>query len=151
MFGKIMSIPDNIMLKYFELLTDEDMDKVKEMIETNPRDAKIHLAYLIVKQYYGEEVAKKEKEEFERVFSKKELPTDIPVISVKKGKYNLVDFLFNQKLVSSKSEAKRLLSQGGVKLDSKKVEDINAILDLENQNEILIQIGKLKFVKISRV
>jgi tyrosyl-tRNA synthetase len=151
MFGKIMSIPDNIMLKYFELLTDEDMDKVKEMIKTTPRDAKMYLAYLIVKQYYGEEVAKKEKEEFERVFSKKELPTDIPVISVKKGKYNLVDFLFNQKLVSSKSEAKRLLSQGGIKLDSKKVEDINAILDLENQNEILIQIGKLKFVKISRV
>jgi tyrosyl-tRNA synthetase len=150
MFGKIMSIPDNIMLKYFELLTDEDMDKVKEMIKTNPRDAKMYLAYLIVKQYYGEEVAKKEKEEFERVFSKKELPTDIPVISVKKGKYNLVDFLFNQKLVSSKSEAKRLLSQGGVKLDSKKVEDINAVLDLENQNEILIQIGKLKFVKIVR-
>jgi tyrosyl-tRNA synthetase len=150
MFGKIMSIPDNIMLKYFELLTDEDMDKVKEMIDTTPRDAKMYLAYLIVKQYYGEEVAKKEKEEFERVFSKKELPTDIPVISVKKGKYNLVDFLFNQKLVSSKSEAKRLLSQGGIKLDSKKVEDINAVLDLENQNEILIQIGKLKFVKIVR-
>jgi tyrosyl-tRNA synthetase len=85
------------------------------------------------------------------VFSKKELPTGIPVISVKKGKYNLVDFLFNQKLVSSKSEAKRLLSQGGIKLDSKKVEDINAILDLENQNEILIQIGKLKFVRVSRV
>jgi len=148
MFGKIMSIPDNIMLKYFELLTDEDMSKVKETIETNPRDAKMYLAYLIVKQYCGEEVAKKEKEEFERVFSKKELPTDIPVISVKKGKYNLVDFLFDQKLVSSKSEAKRLLLQGGIKLDSKKVEDINAMLDLENQNEILIQIGKLKFVRV---
>jgi len=151
MFGKIMSIPDNIMLKYFELLTDEDMDKVKKMIETNPRDAKMYLGYLIVKQYYGEEVAKKEKEEFERVFSKREIPTDIPVVYVKKGKYGLVDLLFEQKLVSSKSEAKRLLSQGGIKIDSKKAEDVNLILDLENQDEILIQIGKLKFVKISRV
>ncbi len=150
MFGKIMSIPDNIMLKYFELLTDEDMQKVKEMVETNPRDAKMYLAYLIVKQYYGEEIAKKEKEEFERVFSKKELPSDIPIISVKKGRYNLIDFLVQQKLVNSKSEAKRLISQGGIKINSKKVEDVNTMLDLENQDEIFIQIGKLKFVKLTK-
>ena len=150
MFGKIMSIPDSIMLKYFELLTDEDMDKAKEMVQTNPRDAKIHLAYLIVKQYYGKEIAKKEKEEFERVFSKKELPSDIPIIYVEKRKYNLVDFLVEQKLVSSKSEAKRLIFQGGIKVNSKKVEDVNTVLDFENQKEILIQIGKLKFVKVTR-
>ncbi len=150
MFGKIMSIPDSIMLKYFDLLTDEDMDKVKEMVQTNPRDAKMYLAYLIVKQYYGEEIAKKEKEEFERVFSKKEIPSDVPVIYVEKRKYNLVDFLVEQKLVSSKSEAKRLIFQGGIKVNSKKVEDVNTVLDFENQKEILIQIGKLKFVKVTR-
>lgn len=150
MFGKIMSIPDNIMRKYFELLTDEDMATVDKMIRENPREAKSYLGYLIVKQYYGEEVAKKEQEEFDRVFSKKELPTDLPTISVKKGKYKLVDFLVQHKLVSSKSEAKRLISQGGIKIDSKKVEDQNLVLELtEKDKELIVQIGKLKYVRLS--
>lgn len=149
MFGKVMSIPDSIMLKYFELLTDEDIDKVKTLVEKNPRDAKSYLAYLIVKQYYGEEVAKKEQQEFDRVFSQKELPSDIQTIVVKKGKYKLVDLLVDNKLVSSKSEAKRLILQGGVKINSKKVEDQNFVLDLMTTAEVVLQVGKLKYVKFS--
>ncbi len=152
MFGKIMSIPDSIMLKYFELLTDENMNEVKKMVQENPRDAKSYLAYLIVKQYYGEEIAKNQQEEFERVFSKKEIPSDIPVINVKKGKYEIIDLLAEFNLVSSKSEAKRLINQGGIKINSQKINTPNYVLDLSNKNaEVLIQIGKLKFAKLQIV
>lgn len=152
MFGKVMSIPDNIMLKYFELLTDEDMDKIKKFIDENPRQAKSYLACLIVKQYYGEEIAKKQQEEFDRVFSKKEIPSDVPVINIKKGRYEIVNLLAEYNLVSSKSEAKRLIQQGGIKIDSQKVDTPNYVLDLSQKNgEVLIQIGKLKFVKLQVV
>lgn len=147
MFGKIMSIPDNIMLKYFELLTDENMEEIKKFVQQNPRDAKSYLAYLIVKQYYGEETAKKEQQEFDKVFSKKELPTDIPTVFVKKDKYELLDLLVNYNLVSSKSEAKRLLKQQAIKVNLQKVKE-NIILDFVKNQEVLIQIGKLKFVKL---
>ncbi|MCX7716217.1 MAG: tyrosine--tRNA ligase [Endomicrobia bacterium] len=148
MFGKIMSIPDSIMLKYFELLTDEDMGKVEQMVKENPRDAKSYLGYLIVKQYYGEEVAKIVQQEFDKVFSKKELPSDIPTVVIKKKRYELVDLLSEYKLTSSKSEAKRLLVQGGIKIDSEKVTQNITIDFVENPKEILLQIGKLKFVKL---
>ncbi|MEM4368306.1 MAG: tyrosine--tRNA ligase, partial [Candidatus Anstonellales archaeon] len=147
MFGKIMSIPDSIMLKYFELLTDMDMKEAENMVKNDPRKAKEHLAYLIVKQYYTEEIATKEREEFNRVFSKKELPSDIPKISVKRKNYELLDLLLEYNLVSSKSEAKRLLSQGGIKIDKKKVEQ-NITLDFTKTQEVLLQIGKLKYYKI---
>ncbi|MEN3014030.1 MAG: tyrosine--tRNA ligase [Endomicrobiia bacterium] len=147
MFGKIMSIPDSIMLKYFELLTDVDINYAQKMIKETPKEAKEYLAYLIVKQYYGEEVALKEKQEFVRVFSKKQTPTDIPVVSVKKQSYELIDLLTEYQLVSSKSEAKRLISQGGIKIDKKKVQQ-NIVLDFNKSKEVLLQIGKLKFYKI---
>ncbi|MCS7151480.1 MAG: tyrosine--tRNA ligase [Endomicrobia bacterium] len=148
MFGKIMSIPDNIMLKYFELLTDENMGKIEQMVKENPRDAKSYLGYLVVRQYYGEETASNVQKEFDKVFSKKELPSEIPVVVVKKKKYELIDLLTEYQLTSSKSEAKRLLSQGGIKIDSQKVTQ-NIILDfVENPKEILLQIGKLKFIKL---
>lgn len=147
MFGKVMSIPDSIMFKYFELLTDEDLDKVKKMIEENPRQAKSHLAYLIVKQYYGEKIATHEQSEFDRIFSKRELPSDIPTIFVKKDKYELVNLLTEYNLTESKSEAKRLLAQGGIKINSQKITQ-NIILDFTNTDEVLLQIGKLKYVKL---
>ncbi len=147
MFGKIMSIPDSIMLKYFELLTNENMDKVVTMIKESPKDAKAYLGYLIVKQFYGEEKAKKAKQEFEQVFSKKELPSEIPIVKVERKKYELIDLLTEHNLVSSKSEAKRLISQNGIKINKEKINK-NIILDfVENTDEILVQIGKIKFVK----
>ncbi|MCS7204001.1 MAG: tyrosine--tRNA ligase [Thermodesulfovibrio sp.] len=148
MFGKIMSIPDNIMLKYFELLTDVDLTTAQEMIKENPKQAKEYLAYLIVKQYYGEEIALKEKEEFNKVFSKRELPTDIPKVIVKKKIYELIDLLTEYKFVNSKSEAKRLILQGGVKIDRKKVNQ-NLSLDFSKNKEILLQIGKLKYYRLT--
>ncbi|MFN3550963.1 MAG: S4 domain-containing protein, partial [Endomicrobiia bacterium] len=94
-----------------------------------------------------EETAKKEQQEFDKVFSKKELPTDIPTVFVKKDKYELLDLLVNYNLVSSKSEAKRLLKQQAIKVNLQKVKE-NIILDFVKNQEVLIQIGKLKFVKL---
>ncbi len=147
MFGKIMSIPDNIMLKYFELLTNEDMDKIKHMCETDPRNAKSYLAYLIVKQYYGESVAIYEKEQFDKIFKEKQVPDNIPEIKVEKQTYKLVDLLVKLNLVNSKNEAKRLILQGGIKINQKKVLE-NIEIDFNKVGHINLQIGKIKFAKI---
>lgn len=147
MFGKIMSIPDSLMLRYYELLTDEDMTKIKPFCETDPRNAKAYLAYTIVKQYYGEEIAKKQKEEFDTVFKEKKVPTDIKEIKLKSQKYELVDLVNMTGILKSKSEIKRLISQGGIKVNQQKVTQ-NVEITLEPNKDIILQIGKINFVKI---
>lgn len=147
MFGKIMSIPDSLMLKYYELLTEEDMQKVKDFVETNPRDAKANLAYLIVKQYYNEEIARKEIEEFNRIFKEKKLPTDLLEIKLQSKKYTLVDIILATGVVKSKSEIKRLISQGGIKINQQKVSQ-NIELEVKKEESLVLQIGKINFVKV---
>ncbi|MFQ3676269.1 MAG: tyrosine--tRNA ligase, partial [Endomicrobiia bacterium] len=147
MFGKIMSIQDSLMLRYYELLTDEDMTKIKPFCESDPRNAKANLAYLIVKQYYGEEVAKRQKEEFDSVFKEKKVPKDIKELKLKSQKYELLDLVSRTGIVKSKTEIKRLLAQGGIKVNQEKVFQ-NIEIDLEVNKSIILQIGKINFIKI---
>lgn len=153
MFGKIMSIPDNLILKYFTLVTRVPIVEINEMekqlkVGLNPRDAKAKLAKEIVKFYYGEKEAQKAEEAFNKQFRDKETPTDLPMLNVEHKKWNIVDLLVATKLISSKSEAKRLIEQGGVKIDKQRP----SIKDLKNLIEVksgmIIQVGKRKFVKI---
>lgn len=141
MFGKLMSIPDALMPKYFELLTDISLDK-----GLHPKEAKTLLAKEIVKYYYDEATAKKEEEEFERIFRDKELPAEIPTFEVDKPSIGLIDVIIMAKLAPSKSEARRLISQGGVKIDRKKVIDLNLELDLTLPK--ILQVGKKGFAKL---
>ena len=150
MYGKVMSIPDEIMISYYELTTDlepEEIEEIKRKLEEgtlHPRDAKMRLAREIVKLYHGEEAAKKAEEEFIRVFQKKDVPDDIPEVELANAKVYLPRFMVENKLCSSTSEGMRLIKSGAVKLNGEKVNE----LDIELQNGDVLQVGKLKFVKV---
>ena len=159
MYGKIMSIPDSLMLSYFELLTDvpnSEINEIKTNLEkglVNPKDIKKRLAREIVSMYYNKKVAEKEELEFERVFRNKELPEEIPEIVIdekelKEGKIWVVKLLQITNLVKSKSEAIRLISQGGVSINNEKVKDSN--IDIPLKSDSIIKVGKRKFVKIKK-
>jgi tyrosyl-tRNA synthetase len=141
MFGKIMSISDQLMLKYYNLLTDEDLDSVKKM---HPKEAKLNLALNIVSQYHGNELAKKAMQDFEHVFSLKELPKDISIYRLKDKKSNIVDILLDSGLTESKNEARRLIKQGGVSLDGVRIDKEGSIVNKEG----ILKVGKRKFIKL---
>ncbi len=149
MYGKVMSIPDHLILKYFQLVLyyDEDeLKKVKELVEKNPRDAKARLAFEIVKLFHGTEKARQAEEHFNRVFREKQIPDDIPEYTLTQGE-PLVDILFKAGLVQSKSEARRLIRQGGVKINGEAVKDETTELrDLKEP--VVVRVGKRRFLKI---
>lgn len=146
MFGKVMSIGDELIVKYFEHATRVPMDKIrqleKELKHTgNPRDIKKQLAEEIVSLYHGAKSAKKATAEWEKVFSNKEKPSEIPEMKVRSK--NIVDVLAETKLAPSKSEAKRLLEQKGVKVDDETADEATKV-----SSGSIIQVGKRKFIKI---
>ncbi len=148
MFGKVMSIPDTLIENYFTLATNtlwKHMEEIKKSY-SNPRDQKLILAHTIVEQYHGAHKARTAQEKFISQFSKKEIPTDIPAVKVKPGSYPLKDLLVALKLVDSKSEARRLIEQGGVKINQVKAPDGTIKIGLKN--DLILQVGKRKFVKI---
>ncbi len=151
-YGKAMSIPDNLIYKYFLLgtrLPMNELENIKKQLsnpEVNPRDIKKRLAYELVKLYYNETEAKKSEEEFERVFSKKGLPDEIPEYIFNISNNKLVDILVSTKSVDSKSSARRLIEQGGVTVKGEKVTDIN--FSLNKKDEYIIKVGKKKFLKV---
>jgi len=152
MFGKIMALPDEVLTDCFKLCTEVPLKEIKEMENTlserriNPRDLKTRLAKEIVMIYHSKEVARKAEKEFERIFKEKKLPTKIPQIKIKETTLNILDLLVETKLASSKSEAKRLILQKGVKIDGKIATDWRATIQIKKGT--IIQIGKRKFLKL---
>jgi len=155
-FGKIMSISDPLMFRYFELLTDEPLSQIekwkKEAKEgkVNPKDLKSRLAQSIVADFWGNQKAEKAATEFERVFKNKEIPSEIEVIEVKAAATPLIDLMVELNIFSSRGEAKRIIRQGGVYLDGQRVEDIGLKVALRNDAERVLKIGKKNFYKIKR-
>lgn len=160
MFGKVMSIPDDMILRYFELLTDVSIERLDEMKEKlsrddfNPMELKKELAHEIVTEYHDEEAAVAARKEFESVFSKGNLPEDIPVIEIAEsdledGELWIVKLVAATGLVDSNSQARRMIKQGAVTINDEKYEKIN--LDIEVEDEMIIQIGKRRFAKIKLV
>ena len=151
MFGKLMSIPDTLIEKYFALLTDIEPNELKEIEEqlksgsVNPRDIKMKLALTVTEEYHGKEGAEHAKEEFISVFSNKGIPDDIEEVSGMDGK-NIIDILCELNFTSSRGEAKRLIQGGGVKLDSEKISDVGYIVNLSS--DVILQAGKRKFAKL---
>lgn len=148
MFGKVMSISDELMWRYYELLTDltpAEIEKMKSSDE-NPRNLKVNLAKQIIKDFHSADAARSAEEDFVARFVKKEIPDEVEETSVASGNYNLADLLTQTNLASSKKEAKRLIEQGGVKLNGEKVSNTSA--EVELKDEILLQVGKRKFLKI---
>ncbi len=127
MFSKIMSIPDELIEHYFLLLTDLDIQKVKELCntdKTHPKEAKEKLAKEIVKDYHNELAAEQALKKFTEIFSKKEIPSDIPTFYVANKKIKLIEILVQSGLCKSNSEAKTLIRQGAVEIDCQKIKDI---------------------------
>ena len=151
MFGKLMSIPDTLIPKYFDLLTDITPDELKEVesqLESgsvNPRNIKLRLAHTITSEYKGKDAADKAQEEFINVVSNKGIPQDIPSVKID-GDKNILELLLELDFVQSKGEAKRLIQGGGVKLDGEKISDINYTVSVES--EAVLQAGKRKFAKL---
>jgi len=151
-FGKVMSMHDEMIPEYLELTTDLDETTIQDLIfklktnKINPKDVKKIIGFEIVKRYWGEEEAKKAKEKFEKLFERKEIVQDLPQIQLKDKKINIIDLILLTSAVKSKSEAKRLVEQGGFKINNKQIKDIKKELVLEGGE--IIKIGKHRFFKI---
>jgi tyrosyl-tRNA synthetase len=148
MFGKVMSWPDEMIIEGFEICTDVPMSEIREMKNQlqsglNPRDLKLKLAYEVVKIYKGEKAAFAAQENFINIFSKKEIPEEVKSYKVKSKK--LLEVLEETGLVSSKSEARRVIEQGGLKIDNEIIKNVNFNLVA---GEHLIQKGKRFFAKV---
>ena len=152
-FGKTMSIPDEIMFKWFDLLSlqsTDEIEKIKKSVDEggNPRDAKIILALELTKRFTSEKEAETAKENFFKKFAKNELPSDIEEKTVKhKGDYPLPNLLKDIDFASSTSEALRLITQGAVKVDQIKVDSKD--FHIEPNTKKLIQVGKKKIIYIT--
>lgn len=158
MFGKVMSIPDELIPRYFALVLFYDVEKVEEIKDglstgkLHPATVKRDLAEEIVAFYHGKEAAKRAREEFDRVFKEKELPSEIPEFVLKKdfldesGRIWIVRLLKESGLVSSNSEGKRLVEQGGVKLNGTTITDVQ--FAFEPKDGDIIKVGKRKFLKL---
>lgn len=156
MYGKVMSIPDEMIIRYYELVTDvhpDEIDKIKnemERGELHPRDAKMSLAKEIVKLYHGTEEAEKAEQRFISIFQKKDIPDDIPTAIISENEVK--DGIWIAKLLTitglspSNSEARRIICQGGVRINGNRVDDEN--LQIVPKDGDIIQYGKRKFVKI---
>jgi tyrosyl-tRNA synthetase len=153
MFGKVMSISDDLMWRYYELLTDTTIDDVNAMKfrcesgADNPRDLKVELAKAIIADFHSQQAADRAEEEFTRRFVKKEVPDEIEEKLISPGNRRLVDLLTETGLAASKGEAKRLIEQGGVKVNGEKVISATTEIDV-NADGLLLQVGKLKFLKV---
>ncbi|MDK2921307.1 MAG: tyrosyl-tRNA synthetase [Desulfonauticus sp.] len=153
MFGKLMSISDELMWRYYELLSSKSMaeiEKMKEQVskgELHPKKCKEELALEITARYHGVEAARKELEAFNLVFAKGNIPEDIPVFEVKEKK-TIVDILFESGLCKSRGEAKRLCKQKAIHLPEKDNQSITAIDFVFEPGEYVLKVGKKRFLKV---
>jgi tyrosyl-tRNA synthetase len=153
MFGKVMSISDELMWRYYELLTDVPVDEINavrfrcESGAENPRDAKVDLAKRIIKDFHSKVEADAAADEFERRFVRKEVPDEIEEKQIDAGSYKLAELIVSTGLAASKGEARRLIEQGGVKVNGEKASNNGADVTVGNE-ATLLQVGKRKFLKV---
>jgi tyrosyl-tRNA synthetase len=154
MFGKVMSISDDLMWRYYELLTDLSTSDIEQMHnratsgEVNPRDLKVELAKRIITDFHSKPAADGAEEEFNRVFRRKEVPDEIEERTVAADSWKLPRLLVETGLASSMAEARRLIEQGGVRVDGERVTRAESEVDVRNEQAILIQVGKRRFLRV---
>jgi tyrosyl-tRNA synthetase len=151
-YGKAMSIPDELIYPYFELISDVNLTELKDIKKQlqdpsiNPRDLKKFLARTIVKMYHGEKASSEAEKAFEKIFVDKNLPDNMPEFAIGKSSCRLDELLIQTKTADSKSNARRLIKQGGVSVNGDKISDPFMTIDLNS--EIILKVGKRKFAKI---
>jgi tyrosyl-tRNA synthetase len=154
MFGKIMSISDELMWRYYELLTDLSLGEIAALTESvakgekHPRDLKAELARRIVADFHSQAEAEEASNEFDRMFREHKTPTDVPTIEKPTGSLKLVKLLASEGLAVSVSDAQRLVAQGGVRLNGERVEDVKIEIGDNAGEEALIQVGSRKFLRV---
>jgi tyrosyl-tRNA synthetase len=153
MFGKIMSISDELMYRYYLLLTDLSVSQIEEVKKQHPRQAKEELAKIIVRDFHSKEAADEAAEEFRRVFSEKQLPDELECHIVQSGNYSAIALIRDSGLVPSNSEARRLIRQGAVSLlqesgNSRKVDDEKEVLTLNSGESFVLKVGPRRFKRI---
>jgi tyrosyl-tRNA synthetase len=155
MFGKMMSIPDELMWQYYELITDrtpQEIAALKDEVSSgklHPMDAKMRLATEVIADFHGQEAATKAADNFQRVFRDRSAPAESPTKEIPIGPpKKLTALLVELQLVPSKSEATRLIEQGGVEIDGARVDDVRKDIDLTKPGEFLLRAGKKKFLKV---
>ncbi len=149
-FGKLMSVSDELMWRYYELLTDIDYEKLKKEVasgKAHPKKVKADLAGNIVAEYHGPNAARKAQAHFETVFAKKELPDEIRDFTIGRAKIGIVDLIKEVGFAPSGSEARRLVQQNAVTIDGERINDPNAEVTLNKEGRIL-KVGKRKFGRV---
>ncbi len=168
MFGKLMSVSDPLMYRYYELLTDVSTTQIEawkgeaEAGQVNPRDLKANLAVMIITDFWGAQKAREASEEFDRIHKMKEAPKDLKVHVIESGEYKttgsdldlrhtrpLLDIMMELKIFPSRGEGKRVIQQGGVDLDGERIDDIGYQVDLAEKKEHILKIGKKRFFKFA--
>jgi tyrosyl-tRNA synthetase len=148
MFGKVMSVPDVLLESYLTLTTSVPTEDIARLLAGHPKEAKEALGRALVGRYHGEAAAAAAAERFRRVFSEKRAPEEMPDVSVASGTVNIIDLVMTAKFAKSRSEARRLIEQGGVTIDGKKIEEIATPVTV-NGGEVL-RVGKLQFARLRR-
>lgn len=151
MYGRVMSLSDEVLMDYFWLVTDVPGDELKEIEEVlkqgaNPRDYKMRLGREIVTQFHGEKAASEAEEHFVRVFQQQELPEDMPEVKIA-SRINIIEAIIEADMARSRSEARRLIEQGGVYLDGERVEDIDTSVDGGINGQVL-RVGRRRFARL---
>ncbi len=150
MYGKVMSIPDELVVRYFKLVLYYDESQLKEIekaMHENPRDTKARLAYEIVRLFHSEDAARRAAAEFDRIFRERQAPSDMPEFAVPPEGKNIVDIIYELGFAKSKSEARRIVSQGGAKIDGEKVTNIEAVIVPKQEGSVL-KVGKRRFARL---
>jgi len=151
MFGKVMSIPDHLIVQWFTLLTDIPQEEIAEMEramkaeKVNPRDLKLRLAREITAQFHSAEAAQEAEEEFIRVFQREEPPSELPTLVLENEEISPIELLIATGMVGSRSEARRLIDQGGVRLDGERVRGLEPV---QVRDGAVLRIGKRRFVRL---
>lgn len=140
-FGKVMSISDELMLKYYEILTDADLAQIKAL---HPKEAKLQLGEQIVSQFHSKDKAKEARVEFEKIFSRRDVPQDVVEYKVLADNEKIIDILVKSKLVDSKAQARRLMVQGGLTMDKERITDENWPIKAG-----VLKVGKRRFLRIN--
>ncbi len=152
MYGKVLSIPDELIYRYYELVTDlptEELPAIRKRVSTDPRNTKHDLAFTITRMYHGEDSAKEARQYFEQTVINKEIPDDAPVLEFKYGTtHRLLDIISDAGLTQSNGETKRMIKQGGVSINDEKVKNINHEVTFIDEPSLSLKVGKRKYAKL---
>ncbi len=151
MYGKTLSVPDDLIYTWFELVTDlptNELPGIKEKASSDPRNTKHDLAFTITRMYYGEEAAKAARGHFEKTVVNKEIPDDLPEFEVEAGAHRLVHIIKTVGFAPSNGEARRLIQQGGVSIDGEQISDASFEVDVNSSTDFVLKVGKRKFGRV---